>query len=116
MIEVWHLKDDVSAQVRLAINWIADDDLPEVQKIWDDGHYEKVAEVATDDREVAWILTNNINTSWSLEPDPRVTVFAPLHVINGKTYGHKSSSVGDILVENGVRYVVAPIGYLILQA
>jgi len=73
-----------------------------------------VAEIASDDLEFAWRWTNNVDTSWSMEPHASVTVTAPLHVFEGKTYGRKSSEVGDIFVRNGVRYVVAMVGMRIL--
>lgn len=111
MIAVWHLKDDVTREQRMAVTWIvSDDDLIPVVKAWKASAYEKVAEVASDDLEVAWHLTNNIESSWSMEPDPKVTVMAPLHVINGETYGRKSSAVGDVFVQDDVAYVVAAVG------
>jgi hypothetical protein len=118
MIEVFHLRHDLTREQRLSVTICFDeDDVGEarhdaaVTALWLAGGYEKVATVDTDDLEVAWALTNNVHTSWSMEPDAKVTVTALLPVINGQTYGRKSSEVGDVFVLNGVRHVVASIGF-----
>lgn len=82
-----------------------------VSAAWAAGAYEKVAEIATDDLEVAWRLTNSVDSSWSMEPDQRVKVTAPLHVVNGETYGRRSSMIGDVFIKGGEKHVVAMLGF-----
>lgn len=60
--------------------------------------------------EYAWRWTNNVAGSWSRGPyfedgvtangdfNPNTEVLVPLPVYSGKTYGHRSSMVGDIFV------------------
>jgi hypothetical protein len=74
--------------------------------------YELVATVEGSDLEQAWNLTNNVNSSWSLEPARGVTVLGKLSVIDGKTYGHRSSMVGDVFQVDGGSFVVAGVGFL----
>ena len=80
-----------------------------------------VANVDTDNLELAWRLTNNIKGSWSHaevvdgveNPDysPLVEVVEPLMVKNGKTYGHRSSMVGDVFVTDSGSFKVAIFGF-----
>lgn len=75
------------------------------------GSYTKVAEVETDDLEVAWELTNNLASSWSRDPHASVTVTTPLPVVDGKTWGLRSSMVGDVMIKDGIGYVAASFGF-----
>jgi hypothetical protein len=78
----------------------------------------------------AWRWTNNIEGSWSMGPElgspfgaidenrdhnPNVTVRAPLRVANGRTYGLRSSMVGDVFCIGdemcNVAHVVASSGF-----
>lgn len=113
MIEVYHIRYDVSGEQRREVTWVQDDASHDaaVLALWNATGYQQVAVVDTDDLEVAWALTNNIHTSWSMEPDRRVRVTAPLPVIDGETYGHKSSEVGDVFVLNGARHIAASCGF-----
>lgn len=73
--------------------------------------------------EKAWEMTNNIGGSWSMGevlPDgtenydyhPEVEVMAPLPTHLGRTYGHRSSMVGDLFVVNHeLPYKVASCGF-----
>ena len=80
-----------------------------------------VANVDTADLELAWKLTNNRYGSWSrgefvngvenLDYSPLVEVVKPLVVKNGKTYGHRSSMVGDELVTEEGSFKVAVFGF-----
>jgi hypothetical protein len=85
-----------------------------------------VAEVLTDSLESAYHMTQNLNGSWSKtrlvfddndrlvkNPDfhPEVQVMAPLHVVNGREYGLRSSMMGDVMVKNGKKYRVAMVGF-----
>lgn len=84
-----------------------------------------VAEVLTDSLETAYHMTQNLNGSWSKtrlvfendrlvkNPDfhPEVQVMAPLHVVNGREYGLRSTMVNDIMVKDGKKYRVAMFGF-----
>ena len=86
---------------------------------------ELVAEVMTDSLEEAYRMTQNINGSWSKprvmfeydllveNPDfhPEVQVMAPLHVVDGRTYGLRSTMMGDIMEKDGVKYQVDFVGF-----
>lgn len=87
----------------------------------------KVAEVDAGSKSVedaldfAWERTNNIGGSWSMGPvidgqdnydySDKVTVLVPLMFANGRTYGLRSSSVGDIFVIDGKGFKVAGCGF-----
>jgi hypothetical protein len=87
---------------------------------------ELVAEVLTDDLEEAYRMTQNIEGSWSKprlmfdeydrlseNPDfhPEVWVKAPLHVVDGREYGLRSTMMGDIMEKDGVKYQVDFFGF-----
>lgn len=72
--------------------------------------------------EQAWRATQNIEGSWSVgqtyqdgstnfDYNPFVTVMAPLHERDGKTYGLRSSMVGDLFVLGDDTYEVDHIGF-----
>ena len=77
----------------------------------------------------AYYMTQNLQGSWSKGPEitwdgqtmrngdyrPEVTVMAPLPVHGGKTYGLRSTSVGDLIEVEGVTYKVAPCGFTKLE-
>ena len=79
----------------------------------------------TDALEYAYRRTQNIEGSWSKGPviewegaehdngdySEDITVMAPLHVSEGKTYGLRSTSVGDHIVFGTVKYVVDSFGF-----
>lgn len=116
MIEVYHLKMDTRQVIDgddhfvLTTGFERKRQLEVAKAAWDQ-HYEKVAEVMTDSPNLAYRLTQNIDTSWSMEPDHRVSLKAPLHVVDGKTYGRKSSSVGDVFVRDGQAFLVSAVGF-----
>lgn len=70
---------------------------------------------ATTALEVAYRWSQNIEGSWSrkFNPDkhPSMTVLAPLPVHDGKTYGHRSTSVGDRMKIGDQWYAVAGMGF-----
>ena len=85
-----------------------------------------VAEVMTDSLETAYQMTQNFCGSWSktrlvfdengslVENEdfhPEVQVLAPLHVVNGREYGLRSTMMYDILVKDGKEYRVAMFGF-----
>ncbi|MGO8241297.1 hypothetical protein ACC806_34735 [Rhizobium ruizarguesonis] len=74
--------------------------------------------------EYAWRWTNNVDGSWSIKQrafedgrengdfNARVEVIAPLRVDRqGKTWGHRSSMMGDVFIVDGKRWVVATFGF-----
>jgi hypothetical protein len=115
MIEVYHMTDDWTPDQRWQASYSVGADAF-VQVMFVAQRYRLVAEVDTADLETAWHLTNNIDSSWSLDWDGRVTVKVPLPVIDGKTYGLKSSEVGDIfVVDRKAVYRCAPIGFSLIH-
>jgi hypothetical protein len=88
-----------------------------------------VVEVGTrtgsDALEYAYRRTQNIEGSWSKGPviewegqehdngdySEDITVMAPLETVDGKTYGLRSTSVGDHIVFGTVKYVVDSFGF-----
>ena len=65
--------------------------------------------------EYAYRYTNNVDGSWSMkigaDANDDVTVLAPLPVVNGRTYGLRSTSMFDRMVVNGKTYKVAMVGF-----
>jgi len=79
----------------------------------------------SDALEYAYFRTQNIQGSWSKGPviewdgethdngdySEDITVMAPLHEKDGKTYGLRSTSVGDHILFGTVKYKVASFGF-----
>ena len=74
--------------------------------------------------EYAYRWTNNVMGSWSIKREmisedyangdlnDAVTVKAPLHVDDkGQEWGHRSTSVGDMMHVNGRTFEVASLGF-----
>lgn len=65
--------------------------------------------------EYAYRYTNNVDGSWSMkigsDANDDVTVLAELPVVNGRTFGLRSTSMFDRLVLNGKTYKVSMIGF-----
>jgi hypothetical protein len=80
-----------------------------------DSTFTPVAQVDSDDLEFAWRWTQNIQDSWSNggpeDMNEKVKVLAPLPVANGKTYGLRSTSMGDRMEINGRLFEVAFAGF-----
>lgn len=74
----------------------------------------------------AWRHTQNIDGSWSRGPEiggrpngdyrPEIERVAPLPIHEGKTYGLRSSMVGDVFEIDGRRFRVAAIGFAEIAA
>jgi hypothetical protein len=78
-----------------------------------------------DAMQYAFRWTQNLDGSWSqgedisidgylcdnLDYNEKVKVLAPLRNHLGRTYGHRSSSVGDIMIVEGESYKVASFGF-----
>lgn len=92
------------------------------------GGFTRVAEVEVSDAtphleglDLAYAHTQNIGGSWSRGPtldgernpdyNAGVAVLAPLPTHDGRTYGIRSTSVGDILEVNALFFQVASIGF-----
>ena len=77
------------------------------------------AKTTIDKLEFAYRWTQNIMDSWSLkgpgDSNDKVTVVGELPVVDGKTYGLRSTSVGDQIFVGTERYVVAPMGFKTLD-
>ena len=68
--------------------------------------YALVAEIETDDPQIAFDLTNNIDKDWTLNPSIRAFVDSC-----------RSTSVGDMIVTpDGEAYLVLPVGFRQLSA
>lgn len=67
-----------------------------------DGLYQKVAEVNTDDLEQAFVLSNSIDLPWFENKEVKIL---------GGASGYRSTSVGDVLDHNGVKYIVDSCGF-----
>jgi hypothetical protein len=79
----------------------------------------------TEALEYAYRATQNIEGSWSKGPaiewegkihnnpdfNPNIKVIQPLHEKNGKTYGLRSTSVGDEMIMAGKVFRVASFGF-----
>ena len=72
--------------------------------------------------EYAFARTQNVFGSWSKGPQfedglhnedysENVEVIQPLVTFNGKSYGHRSSMVGDVFVVNGNVYMCKGVGF-----
>jgi hypothetical protein len=70
--------------------------------------------------EYAYRYTNNVDGSWSMkigsDANDDVTVLASLPVVNGRTYGLRSTSMFDRMVVNGKTYKVAMVGFKEVEA
>lgn len=60
----------------------------------------KVAQVATEDLGEAYASTNHIDSCWMHNPNVRA-----------EPGNHRSTSMGDVLEKDGVRYVVTARGF-----
>jgi hypothetical protein len=69
--------------------------------------------------EYAWRYTNNVDGSWSLklgsDASHNVEVIGNLPVIDGKEFGIRSSSIGDIFIIGEDEYMVDIIGFKKLE-
>lgn len=92
---------------------------PETERQWDPlfggsapwpEQYVKVAEVETDDLDVAWQLTNHIESAWT--ENAGVT---PTDEGFAGDDRHRSSMVGDVFEVSGKFYVVATCGFDLLE-
>lgn len=76
-----------------------------VRKALADGHYVKAAEIETpltgsDGLEAAFGLTNSVDEIWYMSPKVKAT-----------RRSRRSTSLGDLLVVDGIAHAVASIGF-----
>jgi len=90
LIGVWHLENSRDA------------DWAETPAAWPVG-YTKVAEIAADDLEDAFRMTNSIDRTW--------WEVADVVLMTGGRVGARSSSVGDVFEIDGVGHRIASIGF-----
>jgi len=71
--------------------------------------------VGTEALEYAYRWTQNIMDSWSLkmpqDGNDDVTVMGELPVVDGETYGLRSTSMGDQMLLGTTKYKVAAVGF-----
>ena len=77
------------------------------------GLYKLMCEVDTDRPEYAYKLTQNgvVTDSWTLEPPQGLKVLVAPIEKDGKTYGHRSTSMGDVMIIDNKVFVVATFGF-----
>lgn len=114
MIKVWHLNErkllgeieswsDADPRYLDARMGMRDDGSQEeaARSLKEDGFYDLVAEVDTEDLETAWELTNHIDESWTENKG-----------VKAKAEEARSSSPGDIFeTEGGDLFVCASVGF-----
>jgi hypothetical protein len=78
------------------------------------GNYVPMCQIDTHDPDHAFLLTQNgvVTDSWTLFPPPGLRPLVQPYVIQGREYGHRSTSVGDVLRCPDGDYVVAPVGFV----
>jgi len=121
MFIIYHIADDVETETRLgitdpitAINTLDAESIARRQAATDlfiGGGYTKMATVAADDIELAYALTQNMETAWSMSTDDKITLVEPVVTIDGKKYAHRSTAVGDIIEHNAEFFVVDEVGF-----
>lgn len=113
MIQVYHMTGDWTSDERWAVSSFVPSEKADATALmmFVAGRYRHVASVDCDRLDDAYHLTQNIDSSWSMEPDQTVTVQSSLHFIEGRTFGLKSSEVGDIFVHGQDIYLCAGVGF-----
>lgn len=86
-----------------------------IKSLLEKGLYSVAALIEGDDMEEAFEMTQNgvRSDSWSQRPPKGVIAVGGegYHEVNGKRFGYKSTSVGDIMVLNGEMHYVASFGF-----
>jgi hypothetical protein len=82
------------------------------------GLYYKVAEINTDSLDVAFHDTNHIDHDWTTNKS--VKLLGPADGLDpddvqGPSPSHRSTSVGDLMVKDGVTYMVSNFGFKTLE-
>ena len=102
MIDVYHfdVPPEIDNELKQQLLDIHFGKLSAVYKAIEQGHYLKVASVPIDNLEVAFKLTNSIDSYWADNPD--------LTIYKEKL---RSTSVGDVMSINKELYLVSSIGF-----
>lgn len=112
MITVFHYTDQAACD-NTSLSW--NPDAHTVARLFcQPGNYEVMARLDTDDLERAFaLMQNGVHTdSWCLDPTPEIhPVASPIVTNTGRKYGHRSTSVGDILRAPHGDYVVLGRGF-----
>jgi hypothetical protein len=105
MITVFHLIAANNDDLRDRMYYEKDAEKKEAmcRLLWSRGHYDSVAQIDSDNLRDAFYLTNHIDEDWMESRDPRLTVMGS---------NHRSSSVCDVMVKDGVYYYVDRVGYV----
>lgn len=121
MITLLHIKHDASSLERNAYIEAmsgfgpAERQREAIKLLLSKGLYSVAALIEGDDMEEAFEMTQNgvRSDSWSQRPPKGVVAVGGegYHELNGKRYGYKSTSVGDIMMLNGEMYYVASFGF-----
>lgn len=118
-ITLFHINYDLDREerLRLTVPSIDDEGTKRIEaaiRIMNNGGYHEAAVIDTDDLDHAYALTQNglHSDSWSQFPPEGVIPSGPGYIDtpHGK-FGYKSSEVGDVLVKDGVAYVVDTLGF-----
>lgn len=106
MVTVYYLKDKFYSEGVFAKQ-------EQLRKLYADGAYEKVADVATNDLEEAWKMLQNgvVTDSWVLNPPFIVKPLVKPHLCEGKLYGWRSASMGDVFHKEDGLFYVEMIGF-----
>ena len=110
------MKDDADIELRAKVSFPSPDNAPVLEAartLLEQGGYEAVAEVEGDDPELAWALTQNgLRTpSWTLQPPEGLTPLLGPVIHEGKSYGRRSSMVGDIVRVDGADWIAVTVGF-----
>ena len=118
------MKESEKIMTQVAVIHSAFEDVPNTVAFVEVGNVDVLG--VTEALEYAYHKTNNIMGSWSKGPQIEhegemvdnpdysedVTVMAPLYVDeNGKEWGHRSTSMGDMMVLGNKKYKVAFAGF-----
>ena len=83
------------------------------REIADDG-YTVAAIIDTSSLELAYKLMQNgvVTDSWTFDPPPGLTPISPPLTHNGRLYGNRSASMGDLFeMDDGTLFVCADFGF-----
>ena len=116
-ITIMHIRTDIDPEHIARISLPVEDEQERAQralKLLQDGAYEAVAEVDSENLEEAYYLTQNgiASDSWSRFPPEKVRPLGQTSFeINGRSYGRKTTAVGDVFIKDDEAFVVASFGF-----
>lgn len=109
MIKVWYMNDDLFCNSAGGMAMTAGAVKPAMVL----KQYTAVAEIDTDDLELAWKNMQNgvVTSSWLLDPPPGIRPLVGPHIDEGREYGWRSACTGDVFERNGQLHMAAMIGF-----